>query len=227
MEENIQPSGTSTETNNQKETAPIAAIAYVPFLFAITMLQKKDDAFYVQHAKMGAVVTILFLILAVLNQLLPIGMMGWLLYLIWTALAGLGAFMAFQHKEMKLPGLTEMANMIPLEKWFHGEAQAMLETPTMVETPATTMPVTEVTVTPVAPEVQMTVPEVTPEVTPTPEITPAAQQATVEPVPVTAEPATEMPVAETVPSVETVETPAQPVQTEQQPTIEQPQIPQQ
>jgi hypothetical protein len=204
-------------TTPTTKTTPMAAIAYFPVLFIITMMHKGKDEFHVWHAKMGASMTVLFVVITLLWQIFYMGIIGWLLYMTWLAAAVMGGASAFKGKKLKIPGLSQLATKIPLEKIFHEEkltpaVAAAITKPTEV-TPEPT-PVAQSA--PAAPAPEAPAPEPVVE-TPAPEVlTPAPVEATA-PTPVAPEPIVETPAPEVVTSAPVAEPTPEPVAA---PTVE-------
>jgi uncharacterized membrane protein len=127
------------ESNSNQESA-LGMLAYVPGGFLIVWMQKGKDAFYKTHAKQGAVLTGIFLLMMVLGVLIA-PLMG-LLMAVWVVISTTGAVQAYQGKSFTLPFLSDWANKMPLEK--------MDPVPTAEAAPAPVAPVQA----PVAPVVE-------------------------------------------------------------------------
>jgi len=136
-----------------------AALAYVPFLFILTMLQKGDDPTHVWHAKNGAGLLVASIALSVIVQILvgilPITFIAWAGRAVILFAVVYGAWNAWNGKQWNIPVLTPYAQKIPLEKWFKKSEVAVASAPVEapVETPvvAPETPVAPVEPAPVAP----------------------------------------------------------------------------
>ncbi|MFA5855209.1 MAG: hypothetical protein WC846_02910 [Candidatus Gracilibacteria bacterium] len=105
-----------------------AALAYVPLLFILTMLQKGDDSVHVWHAKNGAGLFAASICLTVVVQILfgilPLSLLGvfalvaWVIRVLILVAVVYGAWNAWNGKQWNIPVLTPYAQKIPLEKWF-------------------------------------------------------------------------------------------------------------
>jgi len=165
-----------------------AALAYVPLLFILTMLQKGDDPVHVWHAKNGAGLfaasIALTVIVTILFGLMPLSLLGIFALVAWASrllilfAVVFGAWNAWNGKQWNIPVLTPFAQKIPLEKWFKKGAVTVTPEATVApaETPAA--PVESAPQAPAAPETPVAPSEPTqatlmPE-DPTPPSTPAA-----------------------------------------------------
>ena len=150
------------ESNSNQESA-LGMLAYVPGGFLIVWMQKGKDAFYKTHAKQGAVLTAVFLLMMVLGVLIA-PLMG-LLMAVWIVISTTGAVQAYQGKSFTLPFLSDWANKMPLEK--------MDPVPTPEPAPAPVAPVEPVVESapmpaPVEVPAQIVIEPVAPEMTPPP-----------------------------------------------------------
>ena len=102
--------------HTSESSAPMAALAYVPVLFVITLLQKGKDEFHLWHAKVGAAMTIIVVLITLLPRLIYIGWIGYFLYLTWLVAAIVAGYRANKGEKWVIPGISQIAQVLPLGK---------------------------------------------------------------------------------------------------------------
>lgn len=156
-----------------------AALAYIPFLFILTMVKRGSDGFHLFHAKNGAGLFVtsilLYAALQIIGFVIPVSMIEiyaliFNLVRILIAVAVIfGAFLAWSGKQPNLPIITQIGQKMPLEKWFKAAAEgapAVTNAETTSSAPAESAPAPTPAPMP-APE-----PIVSPEPTPVPPAAP-------------------------------------------------------
>ena len=104
---------------NKKDVAEnryIAAVSYIPVLFIVPLLAKKDSHFAQFHAKQGMLLTITWFIIWILGSI-PI--IGWFIImplgnLLMVVISILGILNALAGKYWKIPYLSQYADKIKL-----------------------------------------------------------------------------------------------------------------
>jgi hypothetical protein len=115
MESNTPPNTGDSSTHAQVQSAPLAALAYFPLAFVITVLQKGDDDFHAKHAKMGAALTAALLVILMMSIFLWV----WLSVLLlsaWLGLSVYGAIKAYAGENYHISGVSKLADSIPVDK---------------------------------------------------------------------------------------------------------------
>jgi uncharacterized membrane protein len=132
------PQGTTPKVA-QAELPLLAIGAYFPVVFLATVFMKGKDSFYMWHAKMGAVTTLLFFLPFFLTPITPLSLFFiWRIYqLAWFVLIGYLAFKAWKHQTVTLPVLSSLAHAIPLEKLVKGSAPSAASANVQAEVIAT------------------------------------------------------------------------------------------
>jgi uncharacterized membrane protein len=127
-------------------------LAYVPFLFIMAALQRLEDDTLMFHAKNGAGLTVFFIAASFVSAWLHVAT-GTILMFVWLVPSIIGAFHGYKNEKWMIPGVSNWAQNIPLDKWFGvaHEENVKEEIQANYPTEAATMPKPEATASPAAP----------------------------------------------------------------------------